>query len=96
MDYSLFLVVVIKPIKQIDFIKQVNQGLSIFYENDFQFDMGMQTISTESKKRLFIGETDPNLLKRKDAADIVLLKETSKLRTKIYHICDSYDIVSVR
>lgn len=58
--------------------------------------MSMQAINTSSKKKLYIGETNPHFLKRKDAADIILLKETSKLRTKIYHICDSYDIVSVR
>lgn len=56
----------------------------------------MTTISTGSRKKLYIGETDPNLLKRKDDNDMILLKEESKLRTKIYHICDSYDIVSVR
>eukprot|EP00347_Sterkiella_histriomuscorum_P012367 403368858 len=96
MDYSLFLVVVIKPIKQIDFVKQEKHSLDIFNQHYSYPDMGMQTISSGSKKRLFIGETDPALLKRRDAADIILLKEQSNLRTKFYHICDTYDIVSVR
>lgn len=52
--------------------------------------------SALGRKRLYIGFTDPNLLKRKSADDIVLLREESKLRTKVYHVCDPYDIASVK
>ena len=56
----------------------------------------MQKIKTGSRKRIYIGETDSSLQKRRDLNDIILLKEKNQIRSKIYHICDTYDIVSVK
>lgn len=44
---------------------------------------------------MIIGEMDLDLVKRHDP-EIMLLKEQSKLRNKIYHVCDNYDIASVK
>lgn len=93
MDYSVYLIVVIKPFKKVEFVKQAIHGLSVFH--DIRED-SHSSHHGGSKKKMYIGETNPALLKRKDADDIVLLKEKSNLRSKVYHICDSYDIFSVK
>ena len=33
---------------------------------------------------------------KKNDVEIILLKEISTLRNKVYHICDSYDIVTMK
>ena len=42
-----------------------------------------------------IGLSDPSLLKKHDT-EVVLIKEQSKLSNKLYHVCGSYDILSVK
>jgi hypothetical protein len=48
-----------------------------------------------SAKKLTIGLSDVNLLKRSDT-ETVLIKEHTKQKTRLIHICDTYDVMSVK
>lgn len=42
-----------------------------------------------------IGLPDISLLKRSEP-EVVIIKELSSIRNKLFHVCDTYDVVSVK
>lgn len=104
MDYSMFMVVVMKPFKKVDYFKHsslmhMNTTLSANTHNinygNINFEE-MDQIAQGGNKSLVIGELDPQFIKRADDLQFIILKEQSKLKFKIFHICDPYDIASVK
>ncbi|CDW74551.1 phosphatidylinositol-4-phosphate 5-kinase [Stylonychia lemnae] len=92
MDYSLYLVVVIKPFREVDFLKQQIHGLDKLQISSKEDSK----LAKKYRKHLYIGESDSNLYKKKGEGNLILVKERTQLRSKAYHVCDSYDIVSVK
>ena len=66
MDYSLYLTIVIKPFKEVDFKKD-------FIKNLRDFDASEDQIT--QKNRLVISQIDPELLESGDFEEVLLLKE---------------------
>jgi hypothetical protein len=80
MDYSLYLIVVIKPYRDVDYIKQSVHGLDLLQIGSREIMRKASKGLNNTKKRLYIGETDPNLYKKKDQGDLLLVKEKSSIR----------------
>lgn len=74
-------------------VKQAVDGFAVF--NDLKQDQSMPTISQSFSKKLIIGEMDLTQMKKGDI-EIALLKGFSKEKNKLYHVCDTYDIVSLK
>jgi len=52
---------------------------------------------SNAHKRLYIGEIDPKMLIRGDPTQqLMLVKEQTRTRSKVFHICDPYDIASIK
>ena len=66
MDYSLYLTIVIKPFKEVDFKKDFIKNLRDFDASEGQFTQ---------KNRLVIAQIDPELLESGDFEEVLLLKE---------------------
>jgi hypothetical protein len=105
-DYSLFMIIVLRPFKQVEHFNPSHLGTSQFEESKVGegpgFDKAISMMVNyqqliNSTKRLYIGEIDPRLFVKGDQhMQMMLLKETTRNRTKIFHICDPYDIATVR
>lgn len=102
-DYSLFMIIVLRPFKIVEHFVPSTLGVSAFDEvrNNTEEKAGSFTrtlsLSQQISKRLFIGEVEAKSLLKSDATQqLMLVKEQTKNRTKIYHICDAYDIASIR
>ena len=105
MDYSLFMVVVFRPFTHVEYFKQTFSGYQEFADvkqtasgevaNTLFEKIKQVQVNGEgdSQKCLFIGELDPKLLSRPgEDLQLILIKEQTRLRKKIFHICDPYDI----
>ena len=66
MDYSLYLTIVIKPFKEVDFRKNFIRNL-----RDFDATEGQLT----QKNKLLIAQIDPELLESGEFEEVLLLKE---------------------
>jgi len=97
-DYSLFMIVVLRPFKNVEHFKPSTLGVSQFDEVRDQESGSFNSKQSAVHKRLFIGEVDQRMIQRTDNSSqpMMLLKEMTKNRTKIFHICDSYDIASIK
>ena len=94
-DYSLFMIVVLRPFKHVEHFKPSTLGVSQF--DDVRGDDNEAALSKQSTKRLFIGDVDPRMLIRGDAnQQLMLLMEKTRHRSKIFHICDAYDCATIR
>lgn len=86
------MIIVLRPFKHVELFKPQSIGLN-------HFDEGREELSNQEKysKRLYIGELDArNFSTRGFNQQMMLLKETTRHRSKIFHICDAYDIASVK
>ena len=85
------MIVVLRPYKNVENVSPTNLGLSAF-DPVFADDS-----SLSKHKRLFISEIDPRTLIRPDPyQQLMLIVEQTRTRMKVFHICDAYDIASIR
>ena len=98
-DYSLFMIVVLRPFKNVEHFNPSTLGVSNFDEprdDTGSFNKFMSQPS-QVNKRLFIGEIDGRMLIHGHPnQQMMLLKEQTRNRSKIFHICDSYDIATIK
>lgn len=94
------MIVVLRPFKHVEHFKPQTLGTSAFDqvlpspEEKFGF---MHTQTPNQFKKLYIGEIDPKMLIRGDPTQqLMLIKEQTRTRSKIFHICDAYDIASIK
>lgn len=106
MDYSLYLVIVIKPFKNVEYFiprpiaqgKTSSQQLTYLDEDKIHFT----SVDSTSYKRLFIGEVDTSKIRsthmigRREDHIIMVMKERTKNKQILYHICEPYDISSIK
>jgi Phosphatidylinositol-4-phosphate 5-Kinase len=108
-DYSLFMIVVLRPFKNVEHFKPQTLGAGTFEEvksgeDNPSIDKAISMMVNyqqqqliNSTKRLYIGEIDSRLfMKGEQHLQMMLVKETTRSRTKIFHICDPYDIATIR
>ncbi len=93
-DYSLLMIVVLRPFKNIETVNTNNLGLSAF---DQILNKGEDGQQNSNSKRLFISEVDPRSLIRPDPyQQMMVVVEQTRTRIKVFHICDAYDISSIK
>lgn len=81
-DYSLFMIVVLRPFKHVEHFQPSALGVSQFE------DVQGADSEAPSTKRLFIGDVHQQL---------ILLMEQTRYRSKVFHnICDAYDCATIR
>lgn len=91
MDYSLFMIVVLRPFKNIEHFKPSTLGVSQFD------DVSNGDLEAASTKRLYIGDVDPRMLIKGDPnQQLILVMEKTLHKSKIFHISDAYDCATVR
>lgn len=95
------MIVVLRPFKNVEHFKPRTLGMSHFdnvQDESGTFERVMKKMQERNQtKRLFIGELDSKLFVRSDESiQMMLLKETTRNRSKIFHVCDAYDIASIR
>lgn len=99
-DYSLFMIVVLRPFKHVEHFKPATLGISALdevREDPNKPFLWSATHNPGVTKKLYIGEVDPRMLIRGDPSQqLMLVKEQTRTRTKIFHICDAYDIASIK
>ncbi|CDW83708.1 phosphatidylinositol-4-phosphate 5-kinase [Stylonychia lemnae] len=103
MDYSMYLVIVIRPFKNVEYF--IPKQIALKNESQNQIDedkIHFTSIDSTSYKRFFIGEMNiakhqhTRMYGRKEDSNILVMKERTRNKLMLYHICEPYDISSVQ
>jgi len=88
------MIIVLRPFKIVETVSTNNLGLSVF---DQVLNHGEDQHHLSKGKKLVISEVDPRSLIRPDPyQQMMVMVEQTRTKMKIFHICDAYDIASIR